>query len=396
MKDVFLKPSIRPRIADGHPWIYTNEIESIDKDIDNGSIVYVYFGKNLFCGIGYINRQSQIPIRLLTRKKETINYAFFLNKIQQAWNYRKKIGYQDCVRVVYGEADGLPGLIIDKFHNYFVIQTITLGIEMWKEDIVLCIKEIFHPQGIYERNDVPVRTLEGMQLKKGFLSHPTFDTHIQIQENGLSFWVDIENGQKTGYFLDQRYNRTSIQPFVKGATVTGVFCYTGSFEIHAAHYGAREVIGIDQSKECIQLAKQNAILNKVDHTCSFIEKNGFDYMKELVKNNKKFDVVMLDPPSFTKQRSLIDNAMRGYKEINLRAMQCIHSGGYLITASCTHLVSPSAFKDILKSAAKDAGKEIREIFRGTQDLDHPIVWGIDHTEYLKFTILEVRNKKEHS
>ena len=251
MTKVFLKRKIAQRIANGHPWIFGNEIEKISGNVNAGDIVDVFYSDEKFAGRGYINPKSQIAVRLLTRKKEEINEAFFYEKISRAWEYRKKIGYTENCRLIFGEADELPALIIDKFNDYFVIQTLSLGIDRWKPAIVKALQSLFDLKGIYERNDVPVRELEGLEQHKGFLSAP-FDTNIIINENGLQFYVDIENGQKTGYFLDQRDNRTAIRNIVKGADVLGAFTYTGTFEIHAAHYGAKSVLGLDISANCIK------------------------------------------------------------------------------------------------------------------------------------------------
>jgi 23S rRNA (cytosine1962-C5)-methyltransferase len=280
---------------------------------------------------------------LLTReKKDEINEKFFIDRIKQCWEYRKKIGYTENCRLVFGEADSLPQLIIDKFNDYFVIQTIALGIDIWKPAIVNAINQVFKPKGIYERNDVPVRELEGMQQQKGFLSD-RFDTKIVINENGLKFYVDIENGQKTGYFLDQQDNRRAIQNIVKGADVLGAFTYTGTFEIHAAHYGAKSVLGLDISENAVKQATQNAELNKLQDIVQFKTANAFDVLKQWSKEGNKYDVVMLDPPAFTKSRETIQKAITGYKEINLRGMKLLKPGGFLVTSSCTNLVSPELF-----------------------------------------------------
>jgi 23S rRNA (cytosine1962-C5)-methyltransferase len=282
-------------------------------------------------------------------------------------------------------------LIIDKFNDYFVLQTLSLGIEQWKTAIVDAINAIFKPKGIYERNDVPVRELEGLEQKKDFLSDP-FPTEIIIQENGLQFYVDIEHGQKTGYFLDQQDNRRAIQHIVKGADVLGAFTYTGTFEIHAAHYGAKSVLGIDISENAVAQANRNAALNKLDHIVKFEAMNAFDVLKNWGKEGRKYDVVMLDPPAFTKNRSSIEKAVTGYKEINLRGMKMINNGGFLVTSSCTNLVSPELFLDTIYMAAKDAKKRIRQVTYQSQSSDHPIIWGMENTHYLKFLIVEVCDK----
>jgi 23S rRNA (cytosine1962-C5)-methyltransferase len=388
MTKVYLNKKINPRIAQGHPWVYNNEVDRIAGPIEPGDIVEVYFFDGQLAGRGYINPNSQIIIRLLTRKREEIDPAFFHKKIKEAWAYRQKMGYVENCRLVFGEADGIPALIIDKFNDYFVLQTLSLGIEKWKESIVAAINDIFKPKGIYERNDVPVRELEGMVQQKGFLSDP-FATEIVIQENDLQFYVDIENGQKTGYFLDQQDNRKAIKNIVQGADVLGAFTYTGTFEIHAAHYGAKSVLGIDISESAVAQANKNAVLNQLDHIVKFEAMNAFDVLKKWGKEGRKYDVVMLDPPAFTKSRNSIDKAVTGYKEINLRGMQMIRNGGFLVTSSCTNLVSPELFLDTIQMAAWDAKKRIRQVTYQTQSSDHPIIWGMENTHYLKFLIVEV-------
>ncbi len=390
MNRVYLKRKISHRIANGHPWIFANEVEKMDGGIEAGDIVEVFFYDGKFAGKGYINPKSQIIVRLLTRnKKDEINEQFFINRITQCWKYRKKIGYTENCRLVFGEADELPQVIIDKFNDYFVIQTLALGIDRWKPAFVKAINEIFEPRGIYERNDVPVRELEGLPQQKGFLSEP-FDTKILINENGLKFYVDLENGQKTGYFLDQQDNRKAIEHIVKDAEVLGAFTYTGTFEIHAAYYGARSVLGIDISENAVSQATLNAELNNLQNIVRFETANAFDVLKQWTKDGRQYDVVMLDPPAFTKSRETIQKAITGYKEINLRGIKLIRPGGFLVTSSCTNLVSPELFMEIIDMAAKDARRRIRQVVFQTQSADHPVIWGIENTQYLKFLILEVQ------
>ncbi|TAG14970.1 MAG: class I SAM-dependent rRNA methyltransferase [Sphingobacteriia bacterium] len=390
MIKVYLKKNIAPRIANGHPWIYANEVDRVAGQPEAGDIVEVHYSDGKLTGLGYINPKSQILVRLLSRKAIPIDEKFFFNRILDAWNYRKKLGYTENCRLVFGESDYIPALIIDKFGDYFVIQTLSLGIDKWKPAIVDALNGIFKPKGIYERNDVPVRSLEGLEQQKGFLSTP-FDTNIVINENGLQFYVDIANGQKTGYFLDQQHNRSTIKSIVKDADVMGAFTYTGTFEIHAAHYGAKSVLGIDISEQAILQANKNAALNQLDHICKFEAMNAFDVLKEWGKQGPKYDVVMLDPPAFTKSRGNIENALTGYKEINLRGMKLIRNGGFLVTSSCTNLVSPDLFLATIEAAAKDAHKRLRQVVFQSQSPDHPIIRGIDNTNYLKFLIVEVTN-----
>lgn len=376
----------------GHPWIFGNEVnpgKAMDAAAKPGEIVNVYTHDKKFVGRGYINPQSLIMVRLLTRDKdETIDDQFFVNRLEKAWAYRQKLGYVENCRLIFGEADDIPQLIIDKFNDYFVIQTLALGIDIWKPAIVKAIEKIFSPKGIYERNDVPVRELEGMEQKKGFLS-AEFDTNIVIRENGVQFNVDIANGQKTGFFLDQQDNRRAIQHIVKDADVLGAFCYTGSFEIMAGHYGAKSVLGLDISQGAVDMCNKNAALNGLEQVCKFECVNAFDVLKDWTKEGRRWDVVMLDPPSFTKSRANISKALAGYKEINLRGMKLVKPGGFLVTSSCTNLVQPELFLDIIQMAATDAKRKIRQVVFNTQSADHPIIRGQENTHYLKFLIVQV-------
>ena len=376
-------------MVNGHPWIFNNEVEKLEGEIQGGEIAEVFTHDKKFVGKGYVNPKSQILVRLLTRNKtEEINESFFYQQIRKCWEYRKKLGYTENCRLVFGEADSLPQLIVDKFNDHFVIQTLALGIDVWKPAIVKAINEIFHPKGIYERNDVPVRELEGLPQQKGFLSDP-FKTKIIIKENGLQFYVDIENGQKTGYFLDQQDNRRAIQHIVKDGDVLGVFTYTGTFEIHAAHYGAKSVLGVDISDSAVQQATANAELNGVQDICRFETANAFDVLKQWSKDGRQYDVVMLDPPAFTKSRETIQKAIAGYKEINLRGMKLIKPGGFLVTSSCTNLVNSELFFQVIDMAAKDARRKIRQVTYQTQSGDHPVIRGMDNTQYLKFLVVQV-------
>jgi 23S rRNA (cytosine1962-C5)-methyltransferase len=389
MGKLILKKKIATRILNGHPWIFGNEVEKIEGSPEPGGIVEVFYHDGKFAGSGYFNQQSQIITRLLSRDRGVkINEEFFLKKLKDCWSYRQKIGYTENCRLVFGEADGLPQLIIDKFNDYFVIQTLALGIDRWKPAIIKALQIIFQPKGIFERNDVPVRELEGLQQQKGFLSEP-FNTKIIIRENGLKFNVDIENGQKTGYFLDQQDNRRAIQNIVKGAEVLGAFTYTGTFEIHAAHYGAKSVLGLDISENAVAQANNNAALNGLENICRFETANAFDVLKTWVTEGRQYDVVMLDPPAFTKSRATIQKAIAGYKEINLRGIKLLKQGGFLVTSSCTNLISPQLFLEIINMAAKDARRSIRQVVYQTQSADHPIIWGMENTHYLKFLIIEV-------
>ncbi|MBV4357036.1 class I SAM-dependent rRNA methyltransferase [Pinibacter aurantiacus] len=389
MTKLFLKKKISRRIESGHPWIFANEVNKIEGEVNGGDIVEVLTHEGKFVGRGYINPKSQIIVRLLTRdKKEEINEDFFYKRLLQAWQYKKQMGYEENCRLIFGEADFIPALIIDKFNDYFVLQTLALGIDVWKPAIVKALEKIFQPKGIYERNDVPVRELEGLPQHKGFLSAP-FDTKIVINENGLKFHVDVENGQKTGYFLDQQDNRRAIQHIVKGADVLGAFTYTGTFEIHAAHYGAKSVLGLDISANAVDQANENARLNGLENIVHFEAMNAFDVLKQWGKDGRQYDVVMLDPPAFTKSRENIQKAITGYKEINLRGMKLVKPGGFLVTSSCTNLVQPDLFLEIIGMAAKDARRTLRQVTYNAQSADHPIIWGLENTHYLKYLIVQV-------
>ena len=389
MTKVFLNKKISRRVENGHPWIFGNEVATVEGDSAGGSIVDVLTHDKKFVGRGYINLQSQIAVRLLTRDKaETIDDGFFYSRLCDAWAYRQRLGYTENCRLVFGEADYLPALIIDKFNDYFVLQTLSLGMDRWKPAIVDALQRIFQPKGIYERNDVPVRELEGLAQQKGFLSAP-FDTQIVIRENGVQLHVDVENGQKTGYFLDQHDNRRAIRHIVKGADVLGAFCYTGSFETHAGFYGARSVLGLDISENAVVQARRNAELNGLGEVCRYEAVNAFDSLKQWSKEGRQYDVVMLDPPAFTKSRETIQKAITGYKEINLRGMKLVKKGGFLVTSSCTNLVQPEVFLETIQMAAKDARRRLRQVTFRAQASDHPIIASWENTNYLKFLIVQV-------
>ncbi len=389
MTKVILNKKISRRVENGHPWIFANEIDKVEGDATGGGIAEVFTHDKKFVGKGYINPQSQILVRLLTRdRSDSIDESFFYKRIKEAWEYRQKLGYTENCRLVFGEADWLPALIIDKFNDYFVLQTLSLGIDRWKPAIIKALEQIFQPKGIYERNDVPVRELEGLPQQKGFLSAP-FDTKILIRENGLRIQVDVEGGQKTGYFLDQHDNRRAIRNIVKDADVLGAFCYTGSFETHAGFYGAKSVLGLDISENAVAQARYNAELNGLSHICRFEAINAFDALKQWSKDGRQYDVVMLDPPAFTKSRETIQKAIAGYKEINLRGMKLVKRGGFLVTSSCTNLVQPELFLETIQDAAKDAKRKLRQVTFRAQASDHPIISEWENTNYLKFLIVQV-------
>lgn len=389
MARIMLRKGIKQRLLQGHPWVFANEVERILGNPLPGDMVEVDTSRGVFLGKGYFNPLSQIRVRLLSRDpEEQIDRSFFLRQIKSCWEYRQKLGYKENCRLVFGEADGLAGLIIDKFNDYFVVQTLTLGMDRWKQVVVEVLKELFAPAGIYERNDVPVRELEGCSQQKGFLGDP-FDPRILIREHGLCFQVDLEHGQKTGYYLDQQDNRCFLKPLVAGADVLDAFCYTGSFSCHAAFYGARSVLGLDSSGPAVDMSRLNARLNGLDGLCQFQEANAFDLLKQWAREGRLFDMVLLDPPALTKTREHIGKAVSGYKEINLRGMKLLKRGGFLVTSSCTNLVRPELFLQTVDSAARDMRKKWRQVTFQTQSPDHPVVWGLENSQYLKFLIAEI-------
>lgn len=388
MAKVILKKGEEVRIQMGHPWVFGNEVKSIEGSFDPADIVDVYDFKNHFLGRGYINPRSKILVRLLTREHEEVNRELFRKKIVQAWEYRKKLVDTSSCRVIFGEADFLPALIVDKFGDYLSIQTLSLGIEKYKDVIVELLDEILEPKGIYERNDVKIREKEGLEQKKGFIKGP-FDTTVEIQENEVRMLVDIENGQKTGYFLDQRENRAALRPFVKDARVLDTFTHTGGFAMHAAYYGAKEVTAVDISEHAIDFAKRNAELNGLQDKIKGVVGNVFDVLKEYQVAEEKFDVVILDPPAFCKTKSALEGAYRGYKDINLRGMKILKPGGFLVTCSCSHYMYPGLFMEMIQDAAMDARRIVRQVEFRTQAKDHPVLYGSDESMYLKCVIMQV-------
>ena len=376
------------RVEQGHPWVYGNEIDKITGNPQTADIVEVYNFRNEFIGKGYINQLSQITVRLLTRsKEEVIDKAFFRKRLLSCKMYRETLGYTENYRLCFGEGDFLPALVIDKLNDVYVIQTLSAGIDKWKQTITEILLEDFNASGVYERNDVPVRKLEGLEEIKGFLS-AAFPTKFIITERDVQFHVDIAHGQKTGFFLDQKENRSAIAQIVKDATVLDCFTYTGSFALFAAHFGAKQVTALDISADAIAQCENNITLNnfnQIDCICD----NAFDVLPVWAKEGKQFDVVILDPPAFTKNRKGIENAIKGYKEINLRAIKMVKPGGFLVTYSCSHFVDVNLFYDTISAAAIDAKRTIREVQFLTQSKDHPIIWGVEETNYLKGLILQV-------
>lgn len=388
MAKAFLVKGKDERVLYGHPWIFRSDIEKIQGSFKPGDIIEVFGKNNKFIGIGYINPESQITVRMLSFEHEEVNRDFLFKRIKSAWEYRKKVADINSCRVVYAESDFLPALIVDKFSDYLVVQTLALGIDRFKDEIVDILDEIIKPAGMFERNDVHVRELEGLEQRKGFLKGP-FDTKVEMTENGIKYIVDVENGQKTGYFLDQKENRAAIAPFVKGGKVLDCFSHIGSFALNASKNGAADVLGLDISDHAVELATKNAKLNGLEAVCRFETANVFDKLREFDDNGEKFDTIILDPPAFTKTRGAVEGAVRGYKEINLRAMKIINSGGFLITCSCSHHVDPDLFMDIVYNAAFDSRRRVRLIEYRYQAKDHPILLASEETQYLKCAILQI-------
>ena len=389
MAEVKLTRNRPHRATAGHPWIYKSEVENITGDYRPGDIVEVVDAKNKFLGRGYINPASQILIRILTRNaSEKIDREFFVRRISAAVEYRRRVVRDtDAYRLIFAEADFLPALIVDKFGETLVVQTLALGIDIHKETIIDILDGLLNPSGIYERNDVGVRELEGLPLKSGFLKGS--DPLVEINENGMAFLVDLEGGQKTGYFLDQRENRMALMGLAQGARVLDCFCHTGTFSVYAAHYGAAEVHGIDIAAPALAVAEKNADRNGFGGVCRFREGNAFDELRALEKAGEKFDLVILDPPAFTKSRQALEGAVRGYKEINLRAMKLLPPGGFLVTCSCSFHMSEDLFLEVILDAARDAGRQLRLVELRRQAKDHPMLLASAETHYLKCAILQV-------
>lgn len=385
-------------IKAGGMWIFDNEIDKITGEFENGDLVYVHDFDDYFMGTGFINTNSKITVRLLSRKKgQEIDDAFITKRVKNAWEYRKKTVDTSSCRVIFGEADFLPGIVIDKFSDVLVVQSLALGIDRLKlqivEDLIACMKEDgVTIRGVYERSDAKVRTNEGMERIKGFIGEP-FDTKVEIIENGVRYMVDVEEGQKTGFFLDQKYNRKAIHKLCKGAKVLDCFTHTGSFALNAGIAGAASVLGVDASDLGCRQATENAELNGLQDTVKFLCADVFDLLPELEEKGEKFDVVILDPPAFTKSRNSVKNAVKGYREINLRAMKLIKDGGYLATCSCSHFMTPELFTETIGQAARNVHKRLRQVEYRTQAPDHPILWSADESYYLKFYIFQVCDEK---
>lgn len=378
----------------GGLWVFDNEIAEVKGDFDNGAMVSVQDFDGYPMGQGVINVNSKIRVRMLTRNAEAvIDEEFFYKRAKSAWEYRKKTVDTSSCRLIFGEADFLPGFVMDKFEDVLVVQSLSLGIDQFKLAIVEGMKRALAEDGImirgvYERSDARERIKEGLPQAKGFIGEE-FDTTIQITENGVKYWVDIKDGQKTGFFLDQKYNRLAIQKLCKGASVLDCCTHTGSFALNAGLGGAKDVLGIDVSEVAIEQATANAKLNGLENVVHFEIDNVFDVLPRLEAEGKKFDVVILDPPAFTKSRASVKNAIRGYREINLRAMKLVKDGGFLATCSCSHFMTYELFTSTIHQAANMVHKRLRQVEFKTQAPDHPILWAAEESYYLKFYVFQV-------
>ena len=395
---VTLKKGEGRTIKAGGAWIFDNEIDTITGRFKNGEVVTVHDFDGYPMGKGFINQNSKIRIRMMTRKPDQeIDESFLKMRVKNAWEYRKTTVDTSSCRIIFGEADFLPGLVIDKYEDVLVVECLALGMEQFKETIVNFLKEILAEDGIkirgvYERSDANERTKEGLSKVKGFIGD-AFDTNVEIVENGVHYMVDVANGQKTGFFLDQKYNRLAVQKLCKDARVLDCFTHTGSFALNAAYAGAKEVIGVDASELGVEQARKNAALNGLENVASFVCEDVFELLPRLEKEGEKFDVVILDPPAFTKSRNSIKNAIKGYREINLRGMKLVKDGGYLCTCSCSHFMDYELFTKTINQAAHNVHKRLRQVEYRTQAPDHPILWAADESYYLKFYTFQVVDEK---
>lgn len=395
---VTLKKGEGRTLKAGGAWVYDNEIDSIMGSFENGDIVTVHDFDGYFLGYGFINTKSKITVRILSRKKDTvIDDAFLEERVQAAWDYRKQVIDTGSCRLIFGEADFLPGIVVDKFADVLVVESLALGIDKLKQQILDAVKRVLAKdgitvRGIYERSDAKVREQEGMERYKGFIGEP-FDTRVEIVENGVKYIVDVEDGQKTGFFLDQKKNRAAMHSVCKGKRVLDCFTHTGSFALNAGIAGATEVIGVDASELGVEQARENARLNGLEDKVSFVCADVFDFLPALEEKGEKFDVVILDPPAFTKSRNSIKNAVKGYREINVRGMKLVKDGGFLATCSCSHFMDPELFHKTIMEAAHGAHKRLRQVEFRTQAPDHPILWAADSSYYLKFYIFQVVDER---
>lgn len=381
-------------IKSGGLWIYDNELSHIEGDFENGDIISIRDFDGYFLGYGFINTHSKIRIRLLSRHEDQpVTATLLTRRVQDAWEYRKRVIDTSSCRAIFGEADFLPGITIDKYEDVLVVESLALGIDRLKGNILASLiavlaKDGIAVRGIYERSDAKVREKEGMERYKGFIGEP-FDTKVPITENGVKYIVDVENGQKTGFFLDQKDNRRAIHRICRNADVLDCFTHTGSFGLNAAIAGARHVTAVDASDLAIEQAKENARLNNLDGCMDFLVRDVFELLPELENAGKQYDVVILDPPAFTKSRNSVKAAVRGYREINLRGMRLVRDGGFLVTCSCSHFMEPERFAKTISEAARDAHVRLRQVEFRTQAPDHPILWHSDESYYLKFYIFQV-------
>lgn len=395
---VTLKKGEGRSLKAGGLWVFDNEIDTIMGTFTNGDIVIVHDFDGYMMGRGFINQNSKIRVRMMTRNKEQqIDEAFLRNRVQTAWDYRKDTVDTSSCRVIFGEADFLPGIVIDKYEDVLVVESLALGIDRFKETIVRLLKECMaedgiHIRGVYERSDAKEREKEGLTKVKGFIGEP-FDTNIEIVENGVHYMVDVENGQKTGFFLDQKYNRLAMQRICKGKKVLDCFTHMGTFALNAGIAGAKDVTGLDISEYAVGQAARNAKLNHLEDTVHFRCANVLDELPKLAAAGEQYDVVILDPPAFTKSREATKNAIKGYREINMKGMKLVKDGGYLATCSCSHFMTQELLAKTIKEAAKATHKRLRQVEFRTQSPDHPILWAADESYYLKFFIFQVVDEK---
>ena len=399
---ITITPKGEAALTGGHPWVYEGEVTAVDGTPEDGTLVDVVSRRGSWLGCGFYNSHSKIRVRLLSRNaNDDFSDAFWERRVRYAWDYRKTVmGETDsrCCRVIFGEADLFPGLTVDRFESVLVTQTLSLGMERIKDRLFPLLAKVLREDGqdicgIYERNDVALREREGMAQNKGWYAlpgeMPPEKTCVDITENGIVYTVDFENGQKTGFFLDQKYNRLAVAKLAKGKTALDCFTHTGSFALNAARGGAAHVTAVDVSEFAVQCATENARRNGLDGVMDCVAANVFDLLPELEKQPRRYDFIILDPPAFTKSRKTVHNAMTGYKEINYRAMKLLPRGGYLATCSCSHFATEELFIKMLHSAARDAGVQLRQIEARQQCADHPILWGVEETSYLKFFVFQV-------
>ena len=400
MSIITLKKGEGRLLKSGGSWIFDNEIESIVGTFHNGDVVEVHDFDGYPMGKGFINQNSKIRIRMMARKKDQeINHDFLVMRVENAWEYRKTVMPDDlgCCRVIFGEADWLPGLIVDKYEDVLVVQCLALGMMQFKEEIVDILKELmladgFRVRGVFERSDAKERKKEGLPLHKGFIGE-AFDPHVEIVENGVHYMVDVENGQKTGFFLDQKFNRKAMHHICKDKDVLDCFTHMGTFALNAGIAGAKSVEGLDISDFAIEQARENARLNGLDETVKFRTADVLDELPKLVSEGKQYDVVILDPPAFTKAKEATKNAIKGYREINMQGLRLVKDGGYLASCSCSHFMTQELLQKTIKEAAKATHKRLRQVEFRTQAPDHPILWAADESYYLKFFIFQVCDEK---